>query len=177
MRMMDSAPTSTHVSSFIIRMLESTRNDPPLEWTALAYPSLMFIPASARGGQRQTRLFPAQKEISVTSVLSFILSNLEPSQRLRLALSSCDAQCARRLRLSASSLLDRLEAARRRLNPAVLQTSRGLSLSRRIRHVRTVLYVLAAVEEGHAAADAESDLPQSQSQRYYDTILDNFINN
>ena len=157
------------------RMLESTRNDPPLQWTALAYPSLMFIPAGARGGER-TRLFPAQKEISVTSVLSFVLSNLEPSQRLRLALSSCDAQCAGRLRLSATGWLDRLEAARRRLHPTVLQTSRGLSLSRRIRHVRTVLYVLAAVEEGHAS-EAESDLPHSQSQRYYATILDNFINN
>ena len=155
----------------IFRMLESTRNDPPLKWTALAYPSLMYIPSGAQSEAR-TRLFPAAKELSVTSILSFVLSNLEPSQRLRLALTSCDAQCAARLRLTASSRLDRLEASRWRLGPAGLQTSRGRSLSRRIRHMRTVLYVLAA-EQGHAA----SDIPQSQSHRYYATILDNFINN
>ena len=114
-------------------MLDSTRNAPPLQFTALAHPSLIFLP---RGRAEHSRVFPAHKELTVASVLAFVLSNLGPQQRLRLALASCDTSCVAKLSLRAGQDLDKLEAARRRLSSVALGTGRGQVLARRIKHVR-----------------------------------------
>ena len=117
------------------RMIESTRNDPPVQFTALAYPSVIFLPHNRPDN---SRVFPTYKELNVTSLLSFILSNLSPDQRLRLALSSCDTNCVAKLRLTATDKLSKVESYRRRLPESAMHTRVGLTLARQIKHIRLV---------------------------------------
>ena len=114
-------------------MMESTRNDPPVQLTALAYPSVIFFP---RGRPEQSRVFPSYKELNISSLLTFVLSNLSPQQRLVLALSSCDAKCLAKLRLTAASKLSSLENTRRRMAMTSLNSTLVNSWSRHIKHVR-----------------------------------------
>ena len=41
----------------------------------------------------ETRAFPAEKPLSVANLLSFIVANLEPQSRIKLALSLCGEDC------------------------------------------------------------------------------------
>jgi len=147
------------------RMMDSTRNDPPVQFTALAYPSVIFFP---RGQSDQSRVFPSYKELNMASILTFIISNLTPTRRLQLALSSCDTTCLTKLSLSAGDKLTKLENTRRRLT---LRASISQSIAKQIRHVRTILYVVAAMKDN---LQNNSDQVPSQSRRFYSTILDNF---
>ena len=110
------------------RMMESTRNDPPLQYTALAYPSIIFFP---RNNSHNSRVFPSYKEINITSLLNFVLSNLSSRHRLSLALSSCDIKCLQRLKLNTSLKLASLENNRRRWS-RYIQTL----VNKQIKHVR-----------------------------------------
>jgi len=161
-RMLDQAG----IDDIQFRMLDSTRNDPPVQFTALAYPSVIFFP---RGESDQSRVFPSYKELNITSILTFIISNLSPARRLQLGLSSCDSTCLTKLSLSAGDKLTKLENTRRR---SVLRSSLRQSLAKQIRHVRTILYVISALKNN---LQNNSDLPESHSGRFYSTILDNFI--
>ena len=41
----------------------------------------------------ETRAFPAEKPLSVANLLSFIVANLDPQARIKLALSICGEDC------------------------------------------------------------------------------------
>jgi hypothetical protein len=45
-----------------------------------------------------SRVFPVRKELNLTNLLSFILANLGPENRLKLALFNCDTACRNKVR-------------------------------------------------------------------------------
>lgn len=117
--------------------VDATRNDLPVQFTALSYPTVLVFPEHRKA---ESRLFPVGKELNTTNLLTFIVSNLSPSTRLRLALSSCSLTCLTKLRLSASAAIARLgNIAMRRPGLA-----RRRSYQRRLKYNKTVLYVVTA---------------------------------
>ena len=96
-------------------MVDATRNDLPVQLTALSFPTVLVFPEHRK---TESRVFPTDKELNTTNLLAFIVSNLSPSTRLRLALGSCSPSCLARLRLAASAALGRLHSIARR-RPAV----------------------------------------------------------
>ena len=117
------------------RMVDTTRNDLSWQFTALAYPSIIFFPGKRK---ENSRVFPTDKELNSTSLLSFILSNLSPELRLRLALQSCDNNCVAKLKLHASHKLTTLDSfmKRRTISRSLINTRLGKVLVKQIRHVR-----------------------------------------
>ena len=117
------------------RMVDTTRNDLNWQFTALAYPSIIFFPGKRK---ENSRVFPTDKELNSTSLLSFILSNLSPELRLRLALQSCDNNCQAKLKLHASHKLTSLDSfiKRRTISRSLVNTRLGKVLVKQIRHVR-----------------------------------------
>ena len=117
------------------RMVDTTRNDLNWQFTALAYPSIIFFPGKRK---ENSRVFPTDKELNSTSLLSFILSNLSPELRLRLALQSCDNNCQAKLKLHASHKLTTLDSfiKRRTISRSLVNTRLGKVLVKQIRHVR-----------------------------------------
>jgi len=145
------------------RMMDATRNDLPWQFTALAYPTVLIFPQRRKDS---SRVFPNYKELNTTNLLAFIVSNLTPEVRLKLALKSCDSVCLSKVRLSATNALANLERlARRRF----LNGRRAKSLHQQIKYTKTVLYVVTAW-----AASPDQDLPQV-SQRYSSAIIDSFV--
>lgn len=162
------------VEDIQFRMVDTTRNDLNWQFTALAYPSVIFFPSKRK---ENSRVFPTNKELNSTSLLNFILSNLSPEQRLRLALNSCDNNCVAKLKLHASHKLKTLDhfIKRRSISRSLTNTRLGTVLVKQIRHVRTVLYVLTALSERESPRDG-LNLPQSGSQKYYSAIVEKFMN-
>ena len=117
------------------RMIDTTRNDLKWQFTALAYPSIIFFPGKRK---ENSRVFPTDKELNSTSLLSFILSNLSPELRLKLALQSCDNNCVAKLKLHASHKLTTLDSfiKRRTISRSLINTRLGKVLVKQIRHVR-----------------------------------------
>ena len=115
------------------RMVDTSRNDLNWQFTALAYPSVIFFPGKRK---ENSRVFPTYKELNSTSLLNFILSNLSPEQRLRLALQSCDNNCVARLKLHATQKLSSLQAFIKRRSRSLTNTRMGNVLVKQIRHVR-----------------------------------------
>ena len=122
------------------RMVDTTRNDLNWQFTALAYPSIIFFPGKRKDN---SRVFPTNKELNSTSLLSFILSNLSPELRLKLALQSCDNNCVAKLKLHASHKLTTLDSfiKRRTLSRSLINTRLGKVLVKQIRHVRYILHI------------------------------------
>merc|ERR1719237_422620 len=140
-------------------VIDATTNDLPVYLSALSFPTvLVFSPHS----KAESRVFPIQEEFNTTNLLTFIVSNLPPSVRLRLALSSCSSSCLSRLRLAASSTLGRLASIARR-KPVV---ARRREYQRRLRYNKTVLYVVTAWVDDQA-------LPRV-SENFVTAILDSF---
>ena len=54
---------------------------------------LHFRSSKHGGNLTETRAFPAEKPLSVANLLSFIVANLEPQSRIKLALSLCGEDC------------------------------------------------------------------------------------
>jgi len=121
----------------IFYTIDATINDLPVHLTALSYPTVLVFPPHKKA---ESRVFPVKEEFNTTNLLTFIVSNLTPSVRLRLALSTCSSSCLSRLRLDASSTLGRLASIARR-RPAV---TRRRAYQRRLRYSKTVLYVVTA---------------------------------
>ena len=115
------------------RMVDTSRNDLNWQFTALAYPSVIFFPGKRK---ENSRVFPTNKELNSTSLLNFILSNLSPEQRLRLALQSCDNNCVARLKLHASQKLHNLQNVIKRRSRSLTNTRMGNVLVKQVRHVR-----------------------------------------
>merc|ERR1712192_259963 len=94
-------------------IIDATKNDLPVYLTALSFPTVLVFPPHSKA---ESRVFPVKEEFNTTNLLTFIVSNLPPSIRLRLALSTCSSSCL----------------ARRR------------AYQRRLRYNKTVLYVITA---------------------------------
>ena len=139
------------VPNLQFRMVDCSRNDLVWQFTALAFPSVVFFPASGAGN---TRVFPADLQLNSTNLLSFVLSNLPARARLRLALASCGPVCLARVRAAATARLARLKAAVVRGREA--GGARRGRIAQHIRYVKTVLYVSAALAEAEP-----SQLPQA----------------
>merc|ERR1711971_616885 len=118
-------------------IIDAIKNDLPVYLTALSFPTVLVFPPHRKA---ESRVFPVKEEFNTTNLLTFIVSNLPPSIRLRLALSTCSSACLARLRLDASSALGRLASIARR-RPSV--TGRR-AYQRRLRYNKTVLYVITA---------------------------------
>jgi hypothetical protein len=73
--------------------VDATRNDLPVQLTALSYPTVLLVPEHRKAS---SRVFPLSEELSPANLLTFIVSNLAPGTRLRLALSSCSLSCLAR---------------------------------------------------------------------------------
>jgi len=145
------------------KIVDASKNDLPWQYTALAYPSVLFFP---RLRSENSRVFPTHKELNTTNLLAFIVSNLKPVERLRLALKSCDNLCLTKVRLAASSTLGNLERVSRR---QALVGRRGKRLQQQIKYAKTVLYVVTAWVNS-------SELEHSEvSDRYTSAIIDSFI--
>jgi len=145
------------------KIVDASKNDLPWQYTALAYPSVLFFP---RLRSENSRVFPTHKELNTTNLLAFIVSNLKPVERLRLALKSCDNLCLTKVRLAASSTLGNLERVSRR---RALVGRRGKRLQQQIKYAKTVLYVVTAWVNS-------SELEHSEvSDRYTSAIIDSFI--
>ena len=62
-------------------------------------PTILFFPAvknsslKAPVDRSETRVFPANKPLTVTNLLNFIIVNLPHSSRTQLALNLCDDRC------------------------------------------------------------------------------------
>ena len=97
-------------------------------------------------------MFPTYKELNTTNLLAFIVSNLSPEVRLKLALKSCDTVCLAKVRLSATDTLANLERLARRRS---IMGRRGIRMQQQIKYAKTVLYVVTAW-----AAIPDQDLPQ-----------------
>jgi len=145
------------------RILDATRNDLPWQFTALAYPTVLIFPQHSKDN---SRVFPTYKELNTTNLLAFIVSNLTPEVRLKLALKSCDSVCLAKVRLSATNSLASLERLARRRS---IVGRRGKRLQQQIKYIKTVLYVVSAW-----AASPDHDLPQV-SDRYFSAIIDSFV--
>lgn len=76
--------------------VDASSNDLPWSYTALSVPSILFFGPS---GLKETRAFPANKPLNVPNLLSFIIANLKPEERLRLAVSLCDEDCMEEVRV------------------------------------------------------------------------------
>jgi len=118
-------------------IIDATTNDLPVYLTALSFPTVLVFPSHSKA---ESRVFPVKEEFNTTNLLTFIVSNLPPSIRLRLALSTCSSSCLSRLRLDASSALGRLASIARR-RPSVIGRR---AYQRRLRYNKTVLYVITA---------------------------------
>jgi len=151
------------VTEIQFKVMDATRNDLPWQFTALAYPTVLFFPQRSKDS---SRVFPTYKELNTTNLLAFIVSNLSPQVRLRLALKSCDSVCLAKVRLSATNTLGRLERLARR---RIVTGRRQSRLQQQIKYVKTVLYVTTAW-----AASPDQDLPQV-SDRYFSAIVDTFV--
>jgi len=145
------------------RMMDATRNDLPWQFTALAYPTVLIFPQKSKDN---SRVFPTYKELNTTNLLAFIVSNLSPEVRLKLALKSCDSVCLAKVRLTATDTLANLERLARRRS---IMGRRGVKLQQQIKYAKTVLYVVTAW-----AASPDQDLPQV-SDRYFSAIIDSFV--
>jgi len=143
----------------IFYTIDATINDLPVHLTALSYPTVLVFPPHKKA---ESRVFPVKEEFNTTNLLTFIVSNLAPSIRLRLALSTCSSSCLSRLRLDASSTLGRLASIARR-RPAV---TRRRAYQRRLRYSKTVLYVVTAWAN-------EETVPRV-GEDFVATILDSF---
>jgi len=155
--------------------VDATRNDLPVQFTALSYPTVLVFPQHRKA---ESRVFPLAEELNTTNLLSFILSNLTPAARLRLALSSCSPSCLGKLRLRARDGLARL-AARARTRPGLAGRR---AFQRWLSYNKTVLYVVAAWEEeerrrssegGGGEEEQATSLP-SVSEAFVAAILDTF---
>merc|ERR1712203_493975 len=80
--------------------IDAAENDLPWEFTALSVPTILFFPAinddnnsTTMFDRSDTRIFPANKQFTVTNLLNFILVNLPLSSRTQLALNLCDDRC------------------------------------------------------------------------------------
>jgi len=118
-------------------VIDATTNDLPVYLTALSFPTVLVFPPQSKA---ESRVFPVKEEFNTTNLLTFIVSNLPPSIRLRLALSTCSSSCLSRLRLDASAALGRLSSIARR-RPSL---ARRRAFQRRLRYNKTVLYVVTA---------------------------------
>jgi len=145
------------------RMMDATKNDLPWQFSALAYPTVLIFPQHRKDN---SRVFPTYKELNTTNLLAFIVSNLTPEVRLKLALKSCDSVCLAKVHLSATNSLANLERLARRRS---IMGRRGRDLQQQIKYTKTVLYVVTAW-----AASPSQDLPQV-SQRYSSAIIDSFV--
>ena len=58
--------------------VDATRNDLPVQFTALSYPTVLVFPQHRKA---ESRVFPLTEELNTTNLLSFILSNLTPAAR------------------------------------------------------------------------------------------------
>ena len=58
--------------------MDATRNDLPVQFTALSYPTVLVFPQHRKA---ESRVFPLAEELNTTNLLSFILSNLTPAAR------------------------------------------------------------------------------------------------
>jgi len=145
------------------RMMDASKNDLPWQFSALAYPTVLVFPQHRKDS---SRVFPTYKELNTTNLLAFIVSNLTPEVRLKLALKSCDSVCLAKVRLSASNTLANLERLARRRS---IMGRRGKSLQQQLKYTKTVLYVVTAW-----AASPGQDHPEV-SQRYSSAIIDSFV--
>lgn len=145
------------------RMVDATRNDLPWQFTALAYPTVIFFPQQRK---ENSRVFPTYKELNTTNLLAFIVSNLSPEVRLKLALKSCDTVCLAKVRLSAMDTLSNFERLARRRS---IMGRRGAKLQHQIKYAKTVLYVVSAWVD-----NPDQELPQV-SDRYFSAIIDSFV--
>ena len=80
--------------------IDAAENDLPTQFTALSIPTILFFPAvksqnnkTAFTDRSDTRVFPADKQLTVTNLLNFIIVNLPHSSRTQLALNFCDDKC------------------------------------------------------------------------------------
>ena len=80
--------------------IDAAENDLPLQFTALSVPTILFFPAVKTSNNKttffdrsDTRVFPANKPLTVTNLLNFIIVNLPHSSRTQLALNFCDDKC------------------------------------------------------------------------------------
>ena len=80
--------------------IDAAENDLPWQFTALSVPTVLFFPAinddnnaTTMFDRSDTRIFPANKQFTVTNLLNFILVNLPLSSRTQLALNLCDDRC------------------------------------------------------------------------------------
>lgn len=151
------------ITGIQFRMVDATRNDLPWQFSALAYPTVLIFPQHRKDN---SRVFPTYKELNTTNLLAFIVSNLSPEVRLKLALKSCDTVCLAKVRLSATDTLANLERLARRRS---IMGRRGMRLQQQIKYAKTVLYVVTAW-----AAIPDQDLPQV-SDRYFSAIIDSFV--
>ena len=80
--------------------IDAAENDLPWQFTALSVPTILFFPAVKNLNNEttfldrsDTRVFPANKPLTVTNLLNFILVNLPHSSRTHLVLNLCDDRC------------------------------------------------------------------------------------
>lgn len=86
--------------------IDASENDLPWAFTALAVPSILYFhgPASTparKSSNNETRAFPLEKPLSVPNLLSFIVANLDPEGRVKLAMSICGEDCVHNLQIEA----------------------------------------------------------------------------
>ncbi len=86
--------------------IDASQNDLPWAFTALSVPSVLFFhptnlnSAGPPFNSSETRAFPSGKRLSVPNLLNFIVANLNPEARLRLALSLCDDDCLKEVQVA-----------------------------------------------------------------------------
>ncbi|XP_023329964.1 thioredoxin domain-containing protein 11 [Eurytemora carolleeae] len=154
---LDSVPTIRFL------MIDATKNDLSWEFTALSYPSVIFFP---RNRHDMSRVYPTEENLNVINLLSFVVWNLTPSDRLQLALNHCDYTCRQQVRLAASLRVNQLSSELRR-NGSKVPLNSKLQISRRLKYAKSVLYVLSTLENATVQ-------PQMHN-RYFTAIMERML--
>jgi len=123
-------------------IVDGTKNDLDWQFTALSYPSILFIPSKRSD---LSRVYPTDLGLTTANLVGFVVSNLRTQDRILLSLSHCQDKCRNRLRLQTGSELTRLSRELQR-HGARLTNSKKLKLTRRRNYCRGVLNVIAQLE-------------------------------
>jgi len=127
--------------SFVI--IDATKNDLDWQFTALSYPSIIVFP---KNRSEMSRAFPTNLKVSVRSLMWFLLSNLSPANRLRVALTLCRRNCRRKTRLQAVYSISNISAQLRRKSP-VLPLYLNHKLIRRLTYLKTIVSSLETIDD------------------------------
>lgn len=82
-----------HISSITIARVDVSQNTLPWQFNFGSLPAIVVFPQHNKGN---SHMFDIKHEVTVSNLMSFLVANLSFRQRLKLALSSCDAPCAQK---------------------------------------------------------------------------------